>query len=99
MNIAVMDKVALVMILLAIPTFLPAQTPDDRAAVERAALNYLEGFYEGSTEKLRQSVHPDAHKFGFYKEDGKYKRSPMSVRRQRLWDRYRSGLRESFCSS
>ncbi len=78
MNIAVMDKVALVMILLAIPTFLPAQTPDDRAAVERAALNYLEGFYEGSTEKLRQSVHPDAHKFGFYKEDGKYKRSPMS---------------------
>jgi len=23
----------------------------------------------------------------------------LSVRRQRLWDRYRSGLRESFCSS
>jgi len=26
-------------------------------------------------------------------------KEPPGVRRQRLWDRYRSGLRESFCSS
>jgi len=78
MNIARSSKVAIFIAFLAISTFSLAQTPDDRAAVERAALNYLEGFYEGSTEKLRQSVHPDVHKFGFYLEDGTYKSTPMS---------------------
>jgi len=78
MKIAVLKKFAISMVLLTISAVPLAQTPDDRAAIERAALNYLEGFYEGSTEKIRQSVHPDAHKFGFYIEDGKYKRAPMS---------------------
>lgn len=78
MNIARLSNLAISVVLLAISTISTAQTPDDRAAVERAALNYLEGFYEGSTEKLRQSVHPDAHKFGFYIDDGKYKSTPMS---------------------
>jgi len=78
MNIAKIDKIAISIGLLAFSTISLAQTPDDRAAVERAALNYLEGFYEGSTEKIRQSVHPYAHKFGFYIEDGNYKRAPMS---------------------
>jgi hypothetical protein len=78
MNIARFNKFAISIGLLAISTVSLAQTPDDPAAVERAALNYLEGFYEGSTDKLRQSVHPDAHKFGFYIEDGKYKSTPMS---------------------
>lgn len=52
----------------------------DRAGVERAALDYLEGFYEGSTDKLRRSVHPEVLKFGFYREDpdDAYERSPMS---------------------
>ena len=56
-----------------------AQT-EDRAAVERAALDYLEGFYEGSTEKIRRGVHPDVVKFGFYREsaDQAYQRVPMS---------------------
>ena len=52
----------------------------DRVGVERAALDYLEGFYEGSTEKLERGVHPEVLKFGFYREsaDGAYQRSPMS---------------------
>lgn len=50
----------------------------DRQGVERAALDYLEGFYEGSEDKIRRGVHPDAHKFGFYREDGEYHQSPMS---------------------
>ena len=78
MNIAISGKIVISIGLLAISTVSLAQTSDDRAAIERAALNYLEGFYEGSTEKIRQSVHPDAHKFGFYIEEGKYKRAPMS---------------------
>ena len=78
MKTAISGKIVISIGLLAISAVSLAQTPDDRAAIERAALNYLEGFYEGSTEKIRQSVHPDAHKFGFYIEDGKYKRAPMS---------------------
>ncbi len=52
----------------------------DRAGVERAALDYLEGFYEGSTDKIRRGVHPEVLKFGFYRESGdeEYERAPMS---------------------
>ena len=78
MNNTISGKIVISISLLAISTLSLAQTPDDRAAVERAALNYLEGFYEGSTDKIRQSVHPDAHKFGFYIDEGEYKRTPMS---------------------
>jgi hypothetical protein len=78
MHIDTPGKLAILVGMLAISTISLAQTPDDRVAIERAALNYLEGFYEGSTDKIRKSVHPDAHKFGFYIEDGQYKRAPMS---------------------
>ena len=70
-------RLSLLVGLLAACSGVHAQTADDRAKVERAAMDYLEGFYEGSTEKIRRGVHPDAHKFGFYKEDGKYVRTPM----------------------
>ncbi|MBC7843373.1 MAG: nuclear transport factor 2 family protein [Gemmatimonadaceae bacterium] len=33
--------------------------------VRRAALDYLEGFYEGDTVKLIRSVRPDVSKYGF----------------------------------
>ncbi|MEM7414581.1 MAG: nuclear transport factor 2 family protein [Gemmatimonadota bacterium] len=57
---------------------LAAQTPEDRAGVERAALDYLEGFYEGSEDKIRRGVHPDVLKFGFARSDGGYDQVPMS---------------------
>lgn len=78
MKISGIGKIAISMGLLIMSASISAQTPNDRAAVERAALNYLEGFYEGSTDKIRQSVHPDANKFGFYMQDGAYHRVPMS---------------------
>ena len=78
MSIRLIRGFAIFTCLLAISAGALAQTVTDPAAVERAALNYLEGFYEGSTAKLRQSVHPDAHKFGFYLQDGDYERHPMS---------------------
>ena len=64
--------------MLVVPTMVEAQTALDRAGVERAALDYLEGFYEGSEEKIRRGVHPDALKFGFMMDDGAYQRIPMS---------------------
>lgn len=63
---------------LSLPAPAPAQEAFDYAGVERAALDYLEGFYEGSPEKIRRSVHPDAQKFGFAMRDGTYQRIPMS---------------------
>ena len=67
---------------LAVATLLPlgaaAQTPPDEEGVRRAALDYLEGFYEGSDEKLTRGVHPEVVKFGFSFRDGAYNGSPMS---------------------
>lgn len=52
----------------------------DEEGVRRAALDYLEGFYEGDEAKLRRSVHPDVDKFGFARggAEGSYRRIPMS---------------------
>jgi hypothetical protein len=67
--------VSLVMIvatLLMLPPALQAQsntsgTRDDREAVRRAVLDYVEGFYEGDSTKLARSVRPEVYKYGFYK--------------------------------
>ena len=36
-------------------------------AVERACMDYLEGFYEGDTLKIHKSLHPTLYKFGYWK--------------------------------
>jgi hypothetical protein len=50
-----------------------AQTTD-KQKVERACLDYLEGFYEGDTTKLIRSLKPSLYKFGYWRSDktGKY---------------------------
>lgn len=44
--------------------------------IERAAMDYLEGFYEGDTTKIVKSIHPSLSKFGygFDKKTGAYKK-------------------------
>ncbi len=46
----------------------------DKSLIERAALNYIEGFYEGDTLKLVESIKPDLLKYGYWKnrETGEY---------------------------
>jgi hypothetical protein len=92
LNRLTMNRIAISIGLLAISTGVFAQAAGDRANVERAALDYLEGFYEGSTVKIRRSVHPDVYKFGFYLEDGKYASEPMSFEEMLV---YASGVKES----
>jgi hypothetical protein len=46
-----------------------AQTPA-HDSVRRAALDYLEGFYEGDSAKIVRSVRPDVRKVGYYTEQG-----------------------------
>jgi hypothetical protein len=59
----------------------PLPTEDeDRKAVERAVLDYVEAFYEMKPELLERSVHEDLTKFGFWRRPGdeEYRGSPMS---------------------
>lgn len=48
-----------------------AETKANRAAVERAVLDYVEGVYEVKPDLIRRSVHPDLAKFGFARRSAK----------------------------
>ena len=39
-----------------------ASTADDEAAIKATALNYVEGWYEGSAERMSKALHPDLAK-------------------------------------
>lgn len=53
--------------------------PPDSLLVHRAALDYLEGFYEGDTLKLQRSLSPELHKYGYYKDKaGQYEGDKMT---------------------
>ena len=61
----------------------------DRQAVERAMLDYLEGFYEGDTLKIIRGVLPEANKYGYWKDKktGVYKGSAMSFTEMKAYAR------------
>ena len=76
-----------------VPAAIQAQSADEAAGVEHAALDYLEDFYEGSTEKIRRGVHPDVVKYGFSRgRDRSYHGEPMSF--QEMLD-YATSVKES----
>jgi hypothetical protein len=49
------------------PRIAHTQTDADREAVKRAALDYVEGFYEGDSTKLARGIRPEVYKFGFWR--------------------------------
>ena|SRR5689334_715232 len=55
-----------------LPHAAAAQTPA-RDSVRRAALDYLEGFYEGDSAKIVRSVRPDVRKVGYFTPRGSTK--------------------------
>jgi hypothetical protein len=53
--------------------------------VEKACLDYIEGFYEGDTSKLIRSLKPTLYKFGYWKnKEGKYEPDGQMTYRQAL---------------
>ena len=48
-------------LLLTLVLFAP-QTPADRDAIKQTALDYIEGFYDGSAERMTRALHPDLAK-------------------------------------
>lgn len=45
----------------------------EKEAIKQAALDYIEGFYQGSAERMERALHPEFHKKGLIliKETGK----------------------------
>ena len=61
-----MKKLIFLLLLFSAVKFSTAQ---EKAKVERACLNYIEGFYEGDTTKLIASLKPSLHKIGHWKDN------------------------------
>jgi hypothetical protein len=50
------------LILFALVPQAQAQAPADAAAIKQAALDYIEGWYEGNAERMEKSLHPELAK-------------------------------------
>jgi len=87
-----MKKILLIILICIITKFTIAQ--DDKQKVERACLNYIEGFYEGDTTKLIASLKPSLYKIGFWKNEksDKYEFSGQMTYRKAL--DYAKGVQE-----
>ena len=59
-----MKIIVLVFLLYLSATSISAQ---EKQKIERACLNYIEGFYEGDSTKLIASLKPSLYKFGYWK--------------------------------
>lgn len=59
-----MKKIIFVFVLFAVAKISSAQ---DKGSIEKACLNYLEGFYEGDTTKLVAALKPSLYKYGYWK--------------------------------
>jgi hypothetical protein len=53
-------RLGVVALVLAAPA--RAQTAADSAGIRQAALDYIEGWYEGNAERMERAVHPDLAK-------------------------------------
>ena len=54
--------IVLAAVALLIPGAMPAQTAADSAAIKAAALDYIEGYYEGNGERMERALHPELAK-------------------------------------
>ena len=69
----------LVLTCVLMPARVHAQAAVDEAAVTQAAMDYLDGFYQGDADKIRSGVHPDVVKYGFFDGgEGAYQGTAMS---------------------
>ena len=59
-----MNRTAMWMIVAGLACASPAhaQTANDTAGIRQAALDYIEGWYEGSAERMERALHPDLAK-------------------------------------
>lgn len=59
---------------------MPGQSAADSAAIRQAALDYIEGYYEGNAERMARAVHPElAKRIVNVDERGRYRLGQMSA--------------------
>jgi len=61
MRTAIFTACALLLILAFVPV-ISSQEPGDEEAIKQAALDYIEGWYEGNAERMARALHPDLAK-------------------------------------
>lgn len=62
----IMKKILSIFVLLLFVQLSFAQESAEKG-IEKACMNYIEGFYEGDTIKLQKALKPDMYKIGFWK--------------------------------
>lgn len=67
MNIKVYLQVILVVLIASLD--LAKNDTTDKELIKKTCLNYLEGFYEGDTTKVHNSIRPRLYKFGFWRDE------------------------------
>lgn len=80
-------------VLLGAFTILPDDAAD-RAAIEAAALDYIEGFYEGDDARLQRSVRPEFTKYGFARRSADQPYQGMAMSREDMFE-YTNHVRTS----
>ena len=62
------------------PLTLRAQTAADSAAIKAAALDYIDGYYEGNGDRMERALHPElAKRIVRVNEQGRYMLGQMSA--------------------
>ncbi len=70
-----------------------AQAEEDLAAIQRTALDYIEGWYEGDAEKMARALHPDLAKRMVSLKDGQSQLNVLA--KENLVEAARSGRGKS----
>ncbi|MDQ4121859.1 MAG: nuclear transport factor 2 family protein [Acidobacteriota bacterium] len=81
-----MKKTILLLFTLVLTISANAQTNEDKEAVRRAALDYVESIYEVDPAKAERSVHPDMAKRGFALRQGATAYTPLTMTFPQLID-------------
>ncbi|GHN01789.1 hypothetical protein WSM22_32780 [Cytophagales bacterium WSM2-2] len=84
-----MKTILFLLLTCSIGCFAQSEEQDVRSAV----LDYVEGFYEGDTLKIKRSILPEVNKYGYYqpKDSQKYAGEPMSFKEM---IQYADGIRK-----
>jgi len=75
-------SVLLLSFLFGTPQQASAQSAEDLAAIEQAALDYIDGYYSGSAERMERALHPElAKRIVRVDENGTYTLQNMTAAR------------------
>lgn len=75
----ILSLLFLLFMMMALPVVVPAQSIGEQVAVKEAVLDYVEGVYEVSPERIERSIHPDLAKRGFFIKKGETAYSPHTM--------------------